>query len=78
VTILFAPGATAFQRLAANAVPKRLPLQQLYGDEVLAIGFVNFINCAGVGMIESRRGESFALKWFACGGIVFQFGWKKF
>ena len=62
-----------FQRLAADAVPQRLPLQQLHGDEVLAVGFIDFVDRADIGMVERRGGKGLALESLACGGIVFHF-----
>ena len=38
---------------------ERLALNQLHGDEILAIGFTNFIDGANVGMIQRRSGARF-------------------
>jgi hypothetical protein len=41
-----------------------------HGDEVLAIGFVDFVDRADVGMIERGGGKSLSLEAFARGGVV--------
>jgi hypothetical protein len=50
-----------------------LPLQQLHGDEVLAVRFVDLVNRADVRMIERRGSEGFPLELFAGGRIILQF-----
>jgi hypothetical protein len=47
------------ERVTADSVFERLALQQLHGDEVLAVRLVNFANRADVWMIQRGRGESF-------------------
>ena len=42
--------------------PERLAFQQFHGDKRLAFVFVDVMNGADVGVIESRRRLSFALK----------------
>src|SRR5579863_5219178 len=49
-------------RLAGDAVPEGLALQQFHGDESSAIGLVNFVNGADVGVVQRRRGLGFALE----------------
>ncbi len=61
------------QRLAANQVLERLSLQQLHGDEVLAIRFVDLVNRADVRVVERGRGESFPLEGLAGSRIILQF-----
>ena len=62
----------------AEQMLQRLPLQQFHGDEMLAVGFVDFVNRADVRMVERGGGEGFALEAFAGGGIVFHLGRQKF
>src|SRR5882762_2232918 len=64
--------------LASNQVLQRLSLQQLHGDEVLAVRFVNFMDRADVGMIERGRSKCFALKSLPRSGIVLHIRGKKF
>jgi hypothetical protein len=47
---------------AFDAVLERLAFEQLHGDEWLAIVFANFVYGANIGMIQTRRGASFALE----------------
>ena len=49
---------------------ERLSLQQLHGDEVLTVRFVDLINRADVRMIERGGSEGFPLKSFTGGRIV--------
>ena len=46
--------------LASDQVPKRLPFQQLHGDEGLAFELIYLVNRADVGVVERRRGLGFA------------------
>ena len=62
------------ERLAADSVLERLSLQQLHGDEVLAVRFVNLMNSADVRMIERRGGKRFSLKAFTSSGIILHIG----
>lgn len=57
-----------------NQLPERLTLQQFHGDEVLAVGFVDFENGADIRMIQRGGGKGFALKTLARRGIILQFG----
>ena len=57
---------------------QRLSLQQFHGDEMFAVGFVDFVNRADVRMVERGGGEGFALKALAGRGIVLHVGRKKF
>ena len=50
------------ERFARNAVPERLPLQELHGDERLAFVFADFVDRANVRMVERRGGPGLALK----------------
>jgi hypothetical protein len=56
---------------------ERLPFEQLHGDEVLAIRFVDFTNGANVRVIERGGSEGFALKSLPRNGIVLHFSRKK-
>ena len=58
------------ERLAVNQMLERLSLQQLHGDEVLAVRFINLVNRADVRMIERGGSEGFALESFAGSRIV--------
>ena len=49
-----------------------LAFQKLHGDEALTIVFVNFMNCANVGMIQGRRGARFPLEAFQCLAVLGQ------
>ena len=62
-----------FERLSADQVLERLPLQQFHGDEVLPVRFVDLVDRADVRMIERRRGEGFPLEAFASSRIVLHF-----
>ncbi len=57
---------------------QRFAFQQLHSDEMLAVHFVDFINSADVGMIQSRGGKGFTLKTFARRRIVLHFVRKEF
>src|SRR5207302_4662836 len=61
------------QGLASNQVLECLAFQQLHGDEVLTVRFVDLVNRADVRMIERRSGEGFPLESFAGGRIVLHF-----
>jgi hypothetical protein len=50
------------RRLALNPVLERLPFEQLHGDEVPTISFINLINRADIRMIERGRQVRFALE----------------
>jgi len=52
-------------------VLERLAFQKLHGDEALTIAFVNFMNCANVGMIQGRRAR-FPLEAFQCLAVLGQ------
>src|ERR1700676_4007699 len=56
---------------------ERSPLQQLHGNEVLAVCFVNLVNPADVRMIECRGSEGFPLKSLPRSRIIFHLGRKK-
>src|ERR1700681_996676 len=58
------------ERFSADLVLERLSLQQLHGDEVLAVRFVNLVDRADVRMIERGGSEGFSLKSFAGSRIV--------
>jgi hypothetical protein len=60
-------------RLSAGPVLARLSLQQLPGDEVLTVRFVDLANRTDFRMIERGRRESFLLEALAGGRIVLQF-----
>ena len=47
------------QRLASDAVPERLPLQQFHGDEGSPIGLVDLVDGADVRVVQG--GRSFGL-----------------
>ena len=47
------------QRLASDAVPERLTLQQFHGDEALPVGLVNLVDGADARVVQ--RGRSFGL-----------------
>src|SRR5262249_11884570 len=44
------------QWASAQALPQRLALKQLHDDERMTFGLVDIMDCANVGMIESRSG----------------------
>jgi hypothetical protein len=50
------------QRLATDAVPERLPLQQLHGDEGSPIGLVDFVDSADVRVVQRGRSLRLPLK----------------
>src|SRR5437764_4934283 len=50
-----------------------LPFQQLNSDEVIAIGFVNFIDSANVRMVKGRGRACFSLKTLDCLRIAGKF-----
>src|SRR5579862_7515693 len=52
----------AFQTLPSDPVPKRLPLQEFHGDKGFALGLVNLVDSANIGMIKCRSSFGFALK----------------
>ena len=41
---------------------KRRAVQELHGDECLAILFINLVNCADVGMVQSGSGFGLTLE----------------
>ena len=45
-------------------MPERLAFQHLHGDETMAFVFVDVVNRADIGMIQSRGSPSFALESF--------------
>ena len=49
---------------------QRLALQQLHGNERVAVGFVNVIDCADVRMIQRRGGASFAFETLQSSGSL--------
>jgi hypothetical protein len=51
-----------FHRLAADAVLQRLALEQFHGNKSPALGSVNLVDSANVGMVKSRGSLGFALK----------------
>ena len=61
------------QRLAFDAMLEGLPFQQLHSDEVIAIGFVNFIDSANVRMVKGRGRACFSLKTLDCLRIAGKF-----
>ena len=52
---------------------ERFPFQQLHGDEVLTVRFVDPVNRADVRMIERGRRKGFPLESFAGSRIILQF-----
>ena len=50
------------QRLAADPVPERLPLQQFHGDEGSPIGLVNLVDRADVRVVQGGRSLGFPLE----------------
>jgi hypothetical protein len=55
-----------------------LALQQLHGNEVLTVRFVNLVNRADIRMVEGGRSEGFSLEAFAGRRVVLHFGRKEF
>jgi hypothetical protein len=51
-----------FGRLVADALPQRLALQQLHGDERAQLVFANIVDDADIRVIQSRGGPGFPLK----------------
>ena len=52
-----------------NPLPQRLSLQQLHGDERLAIGFVDVVNSADVGVVQRRGRVGLAAATFQSLGV---------
>jgi hypothetical protein len=52
---------------------ERLSFQQLHSDEMLTVGFVDFVNRADVRMIERGGSEGFPLEPFTSSRIVLHF-----
>ena len=50
------------QRLAVDVLLQRHSVEELHGDEGLAIVFIDFVNGADVGMVQGRGGLRLALK----------------
>jgi hypothetical protein len=57
---------------------ERLALEELHGQERPIILLPNFMNCADVGMIESRRGPGFAPEAFERLQVIREFLGQKF
>src|ERR1035441_6134193 len=55
-----------FQRSASNAVPQRLAVEKLHGDERLSVLLANVVNRANIGVIQCGRGLRFASKASQC------------
>jgi hypothetical protein len=51
-----------FNRPSRDAFPQRFAIQQLHHNEMLPVGFVHGVDRADIGMIQSRRRSSLALK----------------
>src|SRR5277367_6061615 len=50
------------ERLSADALAKRLPFEQLHGDEALALMFADFVDGANVRMVQRRGGARLTQK----------------
>ena len=48
--------------MAREVAVERLAFNEFHGDEILAIGFTNFIDGANVGVIQRRSGARFELE----------------
>src|SRR5215469_4426625 len=66
-----------FQGFTVDRLSECLSLQQLHGDEGTLVNFVNFVNGANVGMVQSRCRSGFTAKPLQCLRIVGNFYWQK-
>ena len=57
---------------------ERLPLQQLHGDEVLTVRFVDLVDRADIRVIQRGGREGFPLEAFTSSRIVLHFYWQEF
>ena len=61
----------------ADALLEGLPLQQLHGDKVAAVGLPDLVDGADVGMVQGRRGPGFALEALQRRRVFFQLSGQK-
>jgi hypothetical protein len=64
--------------LSADSMLEGLTVEELHGQEGLILMLPNFMNCADVGMIESRSGPGFAPEAFECLRVMREFIGQKF
>ncbi len=65
------------QRLAIDLLLEALTLQQLHGDEVLAVALLDGVYRADIGMVQCGRGPRFPLEALQRIGILFEFTRKE-